>query len=125
MTLGEGHAMSGEAKSQKQHPFFWSSEDLLKEIAKTGKPIILMINAGRPLVLIGLQKNIPTIVYTWWLGTEAGNSVQIYFSGKINPGGKLPMTFPRNEGQIPIYYNHYNTGRPAKIIQTETMFQVY
>ena len=114
MTLGEGHAMSGEAKSRSNIHFSGVQEDLLKEIAKTGKPIILMINAGRPLVFDWASENIPTIVYTWWLGTEAGNSIADILFGKINPGGKLPMTFPRTEGQIPIYYNHYNTGRPAK-----------
>lgn len=114
MTLGEGHAMSGEAKSRSNIHFSGVQEDLLKEIAKIGKPIILMINAGRPLVFDWASENIPTIVYTWWLGTEAGNSIADVLFGKINPGGKLPMTFPRNEGQIPIYYNHYNTGRPAK-----------
>ena len=114
MNLGEGHAMSGEAKSRSNIHFSGVQEDLLKEIAKTGKPIILMINAGRPLVFDWASENIPTIVYTWWLGTEAGNSIADVLFGKINPGGKLPMTFPRTEGQIPIYYNHYNTGRPAK-----------
>lgn len=114
MTLGEGHAMSGEAKSRSNIHFSGVQEDLLKEIAKTGKPIILMINAGRPLVFDWASDNIPTIMYTWWLGTEAGNSIADVIFGKVNPGGKLPMTFPRTEGQIPIYYNHYNTGRPAK-----------
>ena len=114
MTLGEGHAMSGEAKSRSNIHFSGVQEDLLKEIAKTGKPIVLLINAGRPLVFDWASENIPTIAYTWWLGTEAGNSIADVIFGKVNPGGKLPMTFPRTEGQIPIYYNHYNTGRPAK-----------
>ena len=114
MTLGEGHAMSGEAKCRSNIHFSGVQEDLLKEIAKTGKPIVLLINAGRPLVFDWASENIPTIVYTWWLGTEAGNSIADVIFGKVNPGGKLPMTFPRTEGQIPIYYNHYNTGRPAK-----------
>ncbi|WP_312076139.1 beta-glucosidase BglX [Chryseobacterium sp.] len=114
MTLGEGHAMSGEAKSRSNLHFTGVQEDLLKEIAKTGKPIVLMINAGRPLVFDWAADNIPTIVYTWWLGTEAGNSIADVLFGTVNPGGKLPMTFPRTEGQIPVYYNHYNTGRPAK-----------
>ncbi|KMQ68458.1 beta-glucosidase [Chryseobacterium sp. FH2] len=114
MTLGEGHAMSGEAKSRSNLHFSGVQEDLLKEIAKTGKPIVLMINAGRPLVFDWAADNIPTIVYTWWLGTEAGNSIADVLFGTVNPGGKLPMTFPRTEGQIPVYYNHYNTGRPAK-----------
>ncbi|WP_294204833.1 glycoside hydrolase family 3 N-terminal domain-containing protein [uncultured Chryseobacterium sp.] len=114
MTLGEGHAMSGEAKSRSNIHFSGVQEDLLKEIAKTGKPIVLMINAGRPLVFDWAADNIPAIMYTWWLGTEAGNSIADVLFGTVNPGGKLPMTFPRTEGQIPIYYNHYNTGRPAK-----------
>ncbi|MDN4028531.1 glycoside hydrolase family 3 N-terminal domain-containing protein [Chryseobacterium gambrini] len=114
MTLGEGHAMSGEAKSRSNIHFSGVQEDLLKEIAKTGKPIVLMINAGRPLVFDWAADNIPAIMYTWWLGTEAGNSIADVLFGTVNPGGKLPMTFPRMEGQIPVYYNHYNTGRPAK-----------
>ncbi|WPO89089.1 beta-glucosidase BglX [Chryseobacterium sp. HR92] len=114
MTLGEGHAMSGEAKSRSNIGFTGVQEDLLKEIAKTGKPIILMINAGRPLIFNWASDNIPAIMYTWWLGTEAGNSIADVLFGTVNPGGKLPMSFPRTEGQIPVYYNHYNTGRPAK-----------
>jgi beta-glucosidase len=114
MTLGEGSSMSGEAKSRSNLHFTGVQEDLLKEIAKTGKPIVLMINAGRPLVFDWSADNIPTIIYTWWLGTEAGNSIADVLFGTVNPGGKLPMTFPRTEGQIPVYYNHYNTGRPAK-----------
>ncbi|KFF23610.1 beta-glucosidase BglX [Chryseobacterium vrystaatense] len=114
MTLGEGHAMSGEAKSRSNIGFSGVQEDLLKEIAKTGKPIVLMINAGRPLIFNWAADNIPAITYNWWLGTEAGNSVADVLFGTVNPGGKLPMSFPRTEGQIPVYYNHYNTGRPAK-----------
>ncbi|MBU8882098.1 beta-glucosidase BglX [Kaistella sp. DKR-2] len=113
MTLGEGHDMSGEAKSRSNIHFSGVQEELLKEIHKTGKPIILMINAGRPLVFDWASDNIPTIIYTWWLGTEAGNSIADVIFGTANPGGKLPMSFPRTEGQIPVYYNHYNTGRPA------------
>ncbi|REC78663.1 beta-glucosidase BglX [Chryseobacterium elymi] len=114
MTLGEGHDMSGEAKSRSNIGFSGVQEDLLKEIAKTGKPVVLMINAGRPLIFNWAAENIPAITYNWWLGTEAGNSIADVLFGAVNPGGKLPMSFPRTEGQIPIYYNHYNTGRPAK-----------
>ncbi|KMQ61438.1 beta-glucosidase [Chryseobacterium angstadtii] len=114
MTLGEGHAMSGEAKSRSNIGFTGVQEDLLKEIAKTGKPIVLMINAGRPLIFNWAADHIPAIMYNWWLGTEAGNSTADVLFGAVNPGGKLPMSFPRTEGQIPVYYNHYNTGRPAK-----------
>lgn len=114
MTLGEGHAMSGEAKSRSSIGFSGVQEDLLKEIDRTGKPIILMVNAGRPLIFNWAAEHIPAITYNWWLGTEAGNSIADVLFGAVNPGGKLPMTFPRTEGQIPVYYNHYNTGRPAK-----------
>jgi beta-glucosidase len=114
MTLGEGHAMSGEAKSRSSIGFTGVQEELLEEIAKTGKPIVLMINAGRPLIFNWAADNIPAITYNWWLGTEAGNSIADVLFGTVNPGGKLPMSFPRTEGQIPVYYNHYNTGRPAK-----------
>lgn len=114
MTLGEGHAMSGEAKSRSNIGFSGVQEELLKEIVKTGKPVVLMINAGRPLIFNWAADHIPAIMYTWWLGTEAGNSIADVLFGAVNPGGKLPMSFPRTEGQIPLYYNHYNTGRPAK-----------
>jgi beta-glucosidase len=114
MTLGEGPAMSGEAKSRSNIHFSGVQEELLKAVAATGKPIVLMINAGRPLVFDWAVEHVPTIVYSWWLGTEAGNSIADVLFGKINPSGKLPMTFPRSEGQIPIYYNHYSTCRPAR-----------
>ena len=73
-----------------------------------------MINAGRPLVFNWTADNVPAILYTWWLGTRAGNAIADVLFGDYNPSGKLPMTFPRTEGQIPIYYNYYNTGRPAR-----------
>lgn len=125
MTLGEGHAMSGEAKSRSNIHFSGVQEELLKEIAKTGKPIVLMINAGRPLVFDWAADHIPSILYTWWLGTEAGNSIADVLFGTVNPGGKLPMTFPRTEGQIPVYYNHYNTGRPAKTNKERSYVSAY
>jgi beta-glucosidase len=90
----------------------WKVE-LIKELQKTGKPIVILINAGRPLVFDWVADNMPTIVYTWWLGSEAGNAIADVLFGDYNPSGKLPMSFPRTEGQIPIYYNHFNTGRPA------------
>jgi len=114
MSLGEGPAMSGEARSRSNIHFSGVQEDLLKEVAKTGKPIVLLINAGRPLIFNWAADNVQAILYTWWLGTEAGNAIADVVFGDYNPSGKLPMTFPRTEGQIPIYYNHYNTGRPAK-----------
>lgn len=114
MTLGEAHDMSGEAKSRSNIQFPGVQEELLKEIVKTGKPVILMINAGRPLIFDWAADHIPAILYTWWLGTEAGNSIADILFGNVNPGAKITMSFPRTEGQIPVYYNHFNTGRPAK-----------
>jgi beta-glucosidase len=89
-------------------------EDLVKVIKATGKPVVVLINAGRPLVFDWTADNADAILYTWWLGTEAGNAIADVLFGDYNPSGKLPMTFPRHEGQIPIYYNHFNTGRPAR-----------
>lgn len=114
MSLGEAHDMSGEAKSRSSIRIPGVQEELLKAICATGKPVVLLVNAGRPLVFEWASDNVPAILYTWWLGTEAGNSIADVLFGDYNPSGKLPMSFPRTEGQIPIYYNHYNTGRPAK-----------
>jgi beta-glucosidase len=88
-------------------------EELVKAIQATGKPVVVLINAGRPLVFNYTADAVPAILYTWWLGTEAGNAIADVLFGDYNPSGKLPMSFPRDEGQIPIYYNHFNTGRPA------------
>ncbi len=113
VSIGERHNMSGEAKSRSNIHLPGVQEELIKELQKTGKPIVILINAGRPLVFNWMADNMPTIVYTWWLGTEAGNAIADVLFGDYNPSGKLPMTFPRDEGQIPIYYNYFNTGRPS------------
>ena len=114
LSLGEAADMSGEAKSRSSLQLPGVQEELMKEIYKTGKPIVLLLNTGRPLIFNWAADNIPAILYTWWLGTEAGNSIADVVFGDYNPAGKLPMSFPRTEGQIPVYYNHYSTGRPAK-----------
>lgn len=113
LSIGEAWNMSGEAKSKSNIQLPGVQEDLIKELQKTGKPIVILINAGRPLIFNWTADNMPTIVYTWWLGSEAGNAIADILFGDYNPSGKLPMTFPRDEGQIPIYYNHFNTGRPS------------
>jgi beta-glucosidase len=112
LSIGENWNKSGEAKSKSNLQLPGVQEELVKELQKTGKPIVILINAGRPLVFDWIADNMPTIVYTWWLGSEAGNAIADVLFGDYNPSGKLPMTFPRNEGQIPVYYNHFNTGRP-------------
>jgi len=113
LSIGEKRDISGEARSRSNIQLPGVQEDLVKAICATGKPIVVMINAGRPLVFNWTADHVPAILYTWWLGSEAGNAIADVLFGDYNPSGKLPMTFPRNEGQIPIYYNYLNTGRPA------------
>lgn len=114
LSIGERRDMSGEAKSRSDLHLPGVQEDLVKAIQATGKPVVVLINAGRPLVFNWTADNVPAIIYTWWLGTEAGNAIANVLFGDYNPSGKLPMTFPREVGQIPIYYNYFSTGRPAK-----------
>ncbi|HEX7457961.1 MAG TPA: glycoside hydrolase family 3 C-terminal domain-containing protein, partial [Ginsengibacter sp.] len=114
MNVGEAADMSGEAKSRSNIHLPGVQEELIKAIYATGKPVVVMINAGRPLIFNWTADHVPSIVYTWWLGTEAGYAIADVLFGDYNPSGKLPMSFPRTEGQIPIYYNHFSTGRPAK-----------
>ena len=114
LSIGERRDMSGEAKSRSDIHLPGVQEDLVKAVMATGKPVVVLINAGRPLVFNWTADNVPAILYTWWLGTEAGNAIANVLFGDYNPSGKLPMTFPREVGQVPIYYNHFSTGRPAK-----------
>lgn len=114
MSVGERPDMSGEAKSRSDISIPGVQEELIKAVQATGKPVVVLINAGRPLVFNWTADHVPAILYTWWLGTEAGNSIADVLFGDVNPSAKLPMTFPRSVGQVPIYYNHYNTGRPAQ-----------
>ncbi|MDZ4204643.1 MAG: glycoside hydrolase family 3 C-terminal domain-containing protein, partial [Bacteroidales bacterium] len=112
LSIGERRDMSGEAKSRSNINIPGVQEDLLKELLATGKPVVVLINAGRPLVFSTVDEA-PAILYTWWLGSEAGNAIADVLFGYYNPSAKLAMTFPRSAGQIPIYYSHFNTGRPA------------
>ncbi len=114
LSIGERRDLSGEAKSRSNINIPGVQEDLLKELLATGKPVVVLINAGRPLVFNYTADNAPAILYTWWLGSEAGNAIANVLFGDYNPSAKLPITFPRSVGQIPMYYNHFNTGRPAK-----------
>lgn len=114
LSVGERRDMSGEAKSRAYLGLPGVQEELIKAIHATGKPMVVMISAGRPLIFNWTADHVPAILYTWWLGSEAGNAIADVLFGDYNPSGKLPMTFPRAEGQIPIYYNYFNTGRPAK-----------
>jgi beta-glucosidase len=113
MNVGEASDWSGEAKSRSNLQLPGMQEELIKAIYATGKPVVVMINAGRPLIFNWTADNVPAILYTWWLGTEAGDAIADVLFGDYNPSAKLPISFPRTEGQIPIYYNHFKTGRPA------------
>jgi beta-glucosidase len=113
LSIGEKRDMSGEAKSRSNINIPGVQEELVKALLATGKPVVVLINAGRPLVFNYTADNAPAILYTWWLGSEAGNAIADVLFGDYNPSGKLPMTFPLSVGQIPIYYNNFNTGRPV------------
>ncbi|TSA42280.1 MAG: glycosyl hydrolase, partial [Chitinophagaceae bacterium] len=113
LSIGERRDMSGEAKSRSNINIPGVQEELLKVLLATGKPVVVLINAGRPLVFNYTADHAPAILYTWWLGSEAGKAIADVLFGDVNPSAKLPISFPRNEGQIPIYYSHFNTGRPA------------
>jgi beta-glucosidase len=112
LSVGETGDMSGEAKSRSNIHLPGVQEELIRAVQATGKPVVVLINAGRPLIFNWTADHVPAILYTWWLGTQAGNAIADVLFGKYNPSGKLPMSFPRTEGQIPIYYAHFSTGRP-------------
>ncbi len=113
MVLGEHGFQSGEGRSRTRLGFPGLQQQLLEAVHAVNPNIVLVVMSGRPLVLTWADQNIPAIVQAWQLGTQSGNAIAQVLFGDHNPGGKLPMTFPRHEGQIPIFYNHYNTGRPA------------
>lgn len=112
MALGENYQQSGEAASRSEIGLPGVQQELLQAVHNTGKPIVALVMAGRPLTIEWIERNIPAVVNTWHLGTMAGQAIAEVLSGKYNPSGKLTMTFPRNVGQIPIFYNMKNTGRP-------------
>jgi beta-glucosidase len=112
IAVGETAEMSGEASSRASLDLPGRQLDLVKAIKATGKPVIIVLMNGRPLTINWLAENADAILETWFAGTEGGNAIADALFGDVNPGGKLPVTFPRAVGQIPIYYNHKNTGRP-------------
>jgi beta-glucosidase len=112
LALGERALMSGEANNRASIELPGVQEELAEEIYKTGKPVVVVLMNGRPLGISWIAKNIPAVVEGWFLGSQAGNALGEVLFGKFNPCGKLPVTFPHHEGQIPFYYNHKNTGRP-------------
>jgi beta-glucosidase len=110
--IGEASEMTGESSSRSMINIPESQLTLLKELKKTGKPLVLVIMSGRPLTLNWETDNANAILFTWHAGHEAGNAIAEVLFGNYNPSGKLTTSFPRNAGQIPIYYNYLNTGRP-------------
>jgi beta-glucosidase len=110
--LGEAADMTGEASSRSDISLPESQENLLKALVQTGKPVVLVLMSGRPLTINWENEHVNAILEVWFPGIEAGNAIADVLFGNYNPGGKLSVTFPRNVGQIPIYYNHKNTGRP-------------
>ncbi|MCX6228409.1 MAG: beta-glucosidase BglX [Bacteroidia bacterium] len=110
--LGEAAEMSGECASRSDINLPENQKELLKALLATGKPVVVVLFNGRPLSLSWENANATAIVESWFLGSEAGNAIADVLFGKVNPSGKLTMTFPQNIGQIPLYYNHKNTGRP-------------
>ena len=110
--LGEGAESSGESASKSNIDIPEAQKRLLKALVATGKPVVLVLFNGRPLTLNWENENVPAILDVWFAGSEAGDAIADVLLGKVNPSGKLTMSFPQNVGQIPLYYNHKNTGRP-------------
>ena len=110
--LGESSEMSGESSSRTDLNIPDVQHTLLEALLKTGKPVVLTLFTGRPLTLTWEQENVPAILNVWFGGSEAAYAIGDVLFGDVNPSGKLTMTFPKNVGQIPLFYNHKNTGRP-------------
>jgi len=110
--VGEASEMSGESSSRSQITIPESQQRLLRELKRTGKPLVLVIMSGRPLILNWENENAAAILLTWFGGHETGNAIADVLFGNYSPSGKLTTSFPRSAGQIPIYYNALNTGRP-------------
>jgi beta-glucosidase len=113
LVLGEYGLQSGEGRSRTDLGLPGVQQELLEAVYKVNPNIVLVLNNGRPLVIPWADAHIPAIVEAWQLGTQSGNAIAQILYGDYNPSGKLPMTFPRNIAQVPIYYNHKNTGRPV------------
>lgn len=113
LALGEEALMSGEAASRSSIDLPGVQQQLAREIHNTGKPIAAVLMNGRPLTINWLDQNVPSILETWFLGTQAGHAIADVLFGDYNPSGKLPVTFPKSVGQIPLFYNNKPTGRPV------------
>jgi beta-glucosidase len=111
--LGESREMSGEAASRTSIDLPGDQQKLLESLVATGKPVVLVLMSGRPLAISWAAEHVPAIVQSWFLGSESGHAIADVLFGDVNPSGKLPITVPRATGQVPIYYAHLPTGRPA------------
>ncbi|MCW5911796.1 MAG: beta-glucosidase BglX [Cyclobacteriaceae bacterium] len=112
--IGEGAEMSGEASSVTNLELPQTQRELLKALLQTGKPVVVVLFTGRPLVLKWENENLPAMLNVWFGGSEAGDAIADVLFGDVNPSGKLSTTFPQNVGQVPLYYAHKNTGRPLR-----------
>lgn len=115
VVVGESAEMSGEAASRTSLDLPGRQLDLVKAIHATGRPVVVVLMNGRPLTINWIAENVPAILETWFAGIQAGHAIADVLFGDVNPGGKLPVTFPRHVGQVPLYYNHKNTGRPPDV----------
>jgi beta-glucosidase len=113
LALGESREMSGEAASRSELDLPGRQEELIERIKATGKPFAVVLFNGRPLALENIVDDAPAILEAWFPGVQAGHAVADVVFGKVNPGGKLPVSFPRRVGQVPVHYNHEPTGRPC------------
>ena len=125
MVLGEHGFQSGEARSRSELTLPGLQQELLEAVYKVNKNIVLVLMNGRPLAINWADKHIPSIVEAWQLGSQSGNAIAQVLYGDYNPSGKLPMTFPKNVGQVPIYYNYKNTGRPLKVKANDVFHSHY
>jgi beta-glucosidase len=112
LAIGEDAWQTGEGRSQVEVGLKGVQEELVREVWKANKDVVVVLMAGRPLVINWISENVPAILNTWHLGSQAGHAIADVLFGDYNPSGKLPVSFPRHAGQLPLYYNHKNTGRP-------------
>ena len=115
VAMGEQAWESGEMRSKGDISIAAEQQRLVSELVKTGKPVVVLMMCGRPVIFNEVRREAPAILCTWWLGSEAGNAICNVLWGDYNPSGKLPMTFPQHNGQIPLYYQYKSTGRPTAL----------
>jgi beta-glucosidase len=122
MVLGEHGLQTGEGRSRTKLDLPGVQQELLEEVYKVNPNIVLVLNNGRPLTIPWAAEHVPAIIEAWQLGTQSGNAIAQVLYGDYNPSGKLPMSFPKSVGQVPLYYNHKSTGRPGNGQPTESVF---